>query len=194
MEKSTIIGKRFIEILEIIYAIIFACGVAKMLEKFTEPEDYLSNPVKIWLSVFILILVLIRFFFAPSKNVKVLVARTKKKCRKWIMPLDITTLLAHSFIFYLMCLEIDNVEKFYFWFFILLTLNALWLFSIWIRLRKENISYIKIWSINNSIFIILYLITYHFIGVHLWLVWFFFALLNSMIDMFATYKDYFSAD
>lgn len=193
MEKNDVIGKRFIEILEIIYAIIFACAVAKMLEKLTKPEDYLSNPVEIWMSVLISILVLIRFFFAPSKNVKILVAKVKKRCRKWIMPVDITILLAHSFIFYLMCLEIENVERFYFWFFILLILNALWLFSIWGRLRKEKISHIKKWSINNSGFIVLFVIFY-LLGIHLWLVWFFFALSNSMIDMFTTYKDYFSAD
>ena len=102
MKKNGEFGQRFIEILEIIYAIIFACGIAKMLDIFTETEDYLNNPLNIWLSVIILILVLIRFFFAPSKNVKALVASISEKGRKWIMPLDITTLLAHSFIFYLM--------------------------------------------------------------------------------------------
>jgi len=38
---------RFIEILEIIYAIIFACAIAKMLDMFPEPKDFFSIPLKI---------------------------------------------------------------------------------------------------------------------------------------------------
>lgn len=82
--------KRFIEILEIIYAIIFACGVAQMLEEiFVKKESNNSHPLQILSSVIVTIFVLVRFFFAPSKNVKILVKKSSEEgirwWRKWIM-------------------------------------------------------------------------------------------------------------
>lgn len=189
-------GKRFIEILEIIYAIIMACGVAIILGKLS--EYYPNVSLDKWLSIIISIFVLIRFFFAPSKNIKMLVRRAKK-LRLFIMPFDVLVLLAHSFIFYLMCLEVDKVEMFYFWFFILLAGNSIWLILIWLRLRKDEIPYkiifkrkipyITIWSINNLIFVLSFFI--YFKKLDNWEIWFVLALLNSMIDLLITYPYYF---
>jgi len=185
---------RFIEILEIIYAIIFACAIAKMLDMFPEPKDFFSITLKIWSCIFISVFVLIRFFFAPSKNVKILVDRIEKH-RRLIMFFDVPALLAHSFIFYLMCLSVKNEEIFYRWFFYLLFGNAIWLGSIWLRLYKDpEISYIKKWSINNIVFFGAFTITFYVFGVYSWVLWFFLAFFNSTIDIYITYKDYLSAD
>ena len=204
MKESETFGKRFIEILEIIYAIIFACGIAIMLEKIFMEKSSDIHPLQILSSVIVTIFVLVRFFFAPSKNVKILVTKSSedgiKRWRKWIMPGDIVVLLVHSYFFYMMCLEIKNIESFYLWFFILLFWNAGWLFTIWGRLKKEKISYIKIWSKNNIGFVILYLITlaiYFKFNIALWImgiIWFILAMNNSFIDLFKTYNDYFSTD
>ena len=200
-------GKRFIEILEIIYAIIFACGVAQMLEEIFVNTSDNSHPLQIISTVIVSIFVLIRFFFAPSKNVKVLVTKSNKKGRKCIMPFDIVILIAHSFIFYFMCLEIENIELFYLGFFGLLAWNAVWLFSIRKRLKRsglkeENLSYMEIWSKNNIIFFAIYLLSlalyfnpYFSISVlAIGIIWFILAITNSLWDLVKTYDDYFAAD
>jgi len=204
MRNSEKYGERFIEILEIIYAIIFACGIAKMLEEIFMKKSNGIHPLQILSSVVVTIFVLVRFFFAPSKNVKILVTKSSEEgikwWRKWIMPGDIVVLLAHSYFFYMMCLEIINIELFYRWFFILLAWNTVWLFTIWGRLKKEKISYIKTWSINNTVFVALYLITlviYFKSNIVLWIIgmlWFILAIINSLIDLFRTYNDYFSTE
>ncbi len=178
------IGDKFIEIMELIYAIILACGVVKIVELFE--DGYRGQP---WVSIFISILVLVRFFFAPSKNIKII--GKKGVGWKWsIMPFDVPFLIIHSFIYYYMCLKIQEVEIFYRFFFILLFINSLWLFSIWFRLKNEKIGYIKIWAISNFVFFLLYLGTYK-TGLNYWLPWFILALLNSLIDLGTTYSDYF---
>lgn len=208
MRNDEKFGERFIQILEIIYAIIFACGAAEMIEKIFMEKSNNIHPFLIGTSVIVAILVLIRFFFAPSKNVKVLVKKSDKKGRKWIMPGDIIVLIAHSVLFYLMCLKIKKLESFYFLFFILLLLNAIWLFIIRVRLRKlgvkkETISYMKIWSENNIICVAIYflsLVFYHcnpFFSVPILIIgmfWFILALVNSVWDLFKTYDAYFTAD
>ncbi len=178
------IGEKFIEIMEIIYAIILACGVVKIVEVFQW-----DIPLDRWLSILIAVFVLIRFFFAPSKNIKILVK--KGIGWKWsIMPYDVLILITHSFIYYCMCLKIQEIEIFYLYFFILLFVNSSWLFTIWFRLKNEKITYIKIWAISNLIFSGVYFVT-SIIGLKFWLLWFVLALLNSLIDLFITYPDYF---
>jgi len=61
------IGDKFIEIMEIIYAIVLACAVVRVVDVLGE-----DVPPRIWYSILISVLVLVRFFFAPSKNVKVI--------------------------------------------------------------------------------------------------------------------------
>lgn len=178
-------GVKFIEIMEVIYAIILACGVTKIIQTF--PKGIIGLPNVQRSSIIISILVLIRFFFAPSKNIKIL--GEKAKGWKWsIMPIDVSFLIAHSFIYYYMCSNIDKFEIFYLYFFRLLFVNSVWLFFIWVRLRKENIPYIKIWSISNLIFFILYL---GLKNVNCWMIFFLLALLNCIIDLSTTYSDYF---
>lgn len=186
-KEDEVIGDKFIEIMEIIYALILACGVVKIVEIFQ--KGFESIPKSTWFSISIAILVLIRFFFAPSKNIKKL--GEKAKGWKWsIMPVDGTVLITHSFIFYHMCLNIEDLEVFYKSFFLLLFVNAFWLLSIWLRLSKEKITYIKIWCLSNFIFYILYLLTYK-IDLNFWITWFILALINSLIDVITTYSDYF---
>ena len=69
---------RYIQILEIIYAIIFACAIAKMLESIPDPANLFSLPFKNWAAIIISVFVLIRFFFAPSKNIGLLVRKAEK--------------------------------------------------------------------------------------------------------------------
>lgn len=192
------IGDRFIQILEVIYAIIMACGVASLIEVLSKYYPEIS--LKKWLAVFISILVLIRFFFAPSKNVKLLVKKSKY-LRIIIMPFDVVILLAHSFLFYAMCFKVDSYERFYFWFFVLIAVNSCWLFSIWLRLRREELSllslfklkipYILIWAINNFIFVLAFACFMFFKNKDIWVIWFSLALLNSLIDLLFTYPYYF---
>ncbi|MCK4824614.1 hypothetical protein KA005_53170, partial [bacterium] len=178
------IGDKFIEIMEIIYAIILACGIVKIVEIFQK-----NITIELTSSLLISVLVLVRFFFAPSKNIKII--GMKGVGWKWlIMPFDVPVLIAHSFIYYCMCLNIQEIEKFYSIFFILLFVNSVWLFSIWFRLKNEHITYIKIWAVSNLIFCGLYLSTYE-IGLKFWPTWFILALLNSLIDLGITYSDYF---
>jgi asparagine N-glycosylation enzyme membrane subunit Stt3 len=75
MGNNEKIGERFTQILEVIYAIIMACGIATLIEVLSKyyPEISLNK----WLAVLIAFLVLIRFFFAPSKNVKLLVKKVE---------------------------------------------------------------------------------------------------------------------
>ena len=192
---------RYIQILEIIYAIIFACAIAKMLDKIPNPEYLLNLPLKNWTAIIISIFVLIRFFFAPSANIGRLVRKAEKTESKLqqisIVFLDVLILLAHSFIFYLMCLEVFSADLiiFYRWFFILLGLNVLWLFSIWMRVLGEpKIGHIIIWCINNTIFVIAYAVTFHIFEMHSWELWFFFASSNTVADLLLTYWAYLSAN
>lgn len=179
------IGARFIGIMEIIYALVLAVGVVKIVEVF-EVKDV---KLEIYFSILISILVLVRFFFAPSKNVKIVGEHGKGW--KWsIMLFDVPVLMAHSFIYYYMCYKIFDVYAFYKWFFVLLIVNSVWLFTIWIRLRNKPIAYIKVWSISNLIFFCLYLGTFK-MGLAYWIPWFLLSLLNSLIDLLTTYSDYF---
>jgi len=181
------IGSKFIEIMEIIYAIILACGVVKIVKVF---QDNIENiTLEIGSSLLISVWVLVRFFFAPSKNITII--GRKGVGWKWlIMQFDVPILIGHSFIYYCMCSNIQEIEKFYHFFFSLLFVNSLWLFSIWFRLKNEQITYIKIWAVSNMIFFHFYLGTYKF-GLNFWLTWFVLALLNSLIDFGTTYSDYF---
>ncbi len=191
INKNAAMGDKFIIILEIIYAIILACGAGRIVEIFEEGLGAVA--LETWFSIVISILVLIRFFFAPSKNIKIL-GKTATKARWAIMPIDCSVLIIHSFIIYYMCLIIENYEIFYQWFFILLMVNSAWLSSIWARLckSKEDISYIKTWCINNFIFFSVFcLITYVF-KLNLWVILFVLAFLNSIYDILKTYPYYFA--
>jgi len=187
-EKPGMETTKFIEILEIIYAIILACGLATILDKFE--NDLIKNFVNSGKEIFIIILVLTRFFFAPSKNVKILVDKLKRG-KFFIMLWDVPLLIIHSFIFYYMCYVInsEDVKIFYLGFLSLLVVNFIWLITICGRLRKEKVLNIKIWIFNNIFFSILF-------ALSLWfdfgspIIWFLFALSNSWIDLILTHMYY----
>lgn len=188
-EKEAI-GDKFISILEVIYAIILACGVVEIVKFFQENYTSLEDSTKA--SMLTAIFVLVRFFFAPSKNIKVL--GEKAKGWKWsIMLLDVPLLILHSFIYYLMCHMIGDADKFFQQFFNLLILNSIWLFLIWGRLygKKIKITYIKIWAISNLIFFISYKLIYYRLSHWDWKMWFVLAALNCFIDLITTYASYF---
>ena len=180
------IGERFINIMEIIYAIILACGVVRIVDVgFEKPENISVGLVS---SLLICIFVLVRFFFAPSKNIKILGLRGWGM--KWtIMLFDVPVLIIQSFIYYYMCSKIDSFEAFYQAFFVLLFVNAMWLILIRVRLWKEDITYAQIWTFNNLAFVMLYLISLQFVVS--WVLLFVMALINCLIDLLTTYSDYF---
>lgn len=182
-------GEKFIEIMEVIYAIILACGVVKIVGIFEKTSDTIK--ISTWFSIWIAILVLIRFFFAPSKNIKILIKNAK--WRVLIMPFDVLILIVHSFIYFYMCINIRDATIFYRGFFILLAVNSFWLFAIWARLKKEEFNYIKTWAINNSVFVSIYVLTLFIGGFFYWNPWvilFILAFTNSMIDLIKTYPSY----
>ena len=97
MEKESGANK-FIYILEIVYAILLSWGVARVAERFT------VHHVFYWLSMLVGLLTLIRFFFAPSHNVGVVVKliNNNKNAARMVVFFDISFLIAHSFIFFRM--------------------------------------------------------------------------------------------
>lgn len=178
------VGAKFIELMEIIYAIILACGVVRIVEVFPGNISY-----EICGSMVISLLVLVRFFFSPSKNMKII--GSKGEGWRWsIMPWDVPLLMAQALIYYCMCAQVQNSAMFYRYFFVLLIVNSFWLFSILVRLRKERLTYMKIWAVSNLIFFGFYLGTYK-VGLDAWVPWFALALSNSLIDLGTTYSDYF---
>jgi len=127
---------KFIDVLEIVYAILMSWGFARIAENFDFSNIY--N----WAGLIVCGFVLIRFFFAPSHNVGGLIRSINMDivaARKVIF-LDIPVLIAHSFIYYRMCynVAVKNYTLFYVDYAILLILNAVWLFYIRKRLKAAN--------------------------------------------------------
>lgn len=187
-EKEKIqISDRYIAGIEIIYSLILACAVVKIVDIIQ--KDIFTSLKYTWHSLLICILFLLRFFFAPSKNIKILGQNSKGL--KWlIIPFDGIILLLHSFMFYYMCVNILDAEIFYKCFFLLLCLNVFWLFSIALRTRQEGTFYNRIWFYNNSACAIFYFAICNYYPSS-WEIWFILALLNSVIDLGLTYSDYF---
>lgn len=202
MNKNTELD--FVDKLEIVYAILIAWGFASVAKKFRWDWEYLQYLI-------ICTLVLMRFFFAPSRNLKA-VAKVSKERPIWqrvIFFWDVPILIAHSFIYYQMCILVEacsiNLPKFYLFFYLLLLLlNVIWLSSIILRLgylhkemltddEKSLIKYLWIWLANNFIHIVIYAIlcisnsytNIDIFGKHLSLL-FVFALTNCIIDFFFT--------
>ncbi|MDD2679649.1 MAG: hypothetical protein PHO03_02440 [Candidatus Omnitrophica bacterium] len=146
---------------EIIYAIFMAWGFAASAEAVIRQKSWVNIPLLI-ISTF----VLIRFFFAPTRNLfsAALVTEKKPNWRWLVFLVDFPFLIFHSFAYYSMCLAISeggsNSFHFFQWFVILLSANVLWLASIALRMRllgkkKHFATYIK-WCINNFITVILF--------------------------------------
>lgn len=180
------IDKNFISIMEVLYGIVLALSLALIVEKYKLNLSYSCGVI---LSVF----VLVRFFFAPTKNIVCL--GKKGMPLKWlIMIFDVPILMLHSVFFYFMCKELSagNVD-FYKYFSYLLALNFFWLGTIWLRYCKGKKAcpiYIKIWTLNNILFAGLILIILSIFPDVTWMILFFTAMLNCFIDLGSTYPYY----
>lgn len=155
---------KFIESLEIIYSLFLAVGLSNLL---LNPNFSLFYGTSLIICGF----TLIRFFFAPSKNIEFLVNKIReseleeeKKDNGYRLTLLIDTpiLFIHAILFTMMCkfAQQDNmryVQFFYTSFFLLLVVNFGWLKSICYRVKKfgssceNNISF---WAKNNISFAI----------------------------------------
>lgn len=179
-------SNKFIEIMEVIYSFILAVAIANVALIFiTEFQSRYIVPS------FICGLVLVRFFFAPSKNIKILGDRGRK-CKWLIMPFDVIMLMIHAFIYLRMCLYIKEINTFYDSFLLLLFINFLWLVSIWMRLGSKGTYYnIKFWAINNLLFSILIKLS-----LKMELLWLLFplAITNCLLDLGFTYPVYITND
>jgi len=155
----------FIMRAEVIYAIFMAWGFASSAEAVIRQKTWVSFPLMV-ISTF----VLIRFFFAPTRNLHS-AAMTTEHCHRWhwlVFVADFPLLVFHSFAFYTMCLALSlengNAYRFFQWFVILLSANVIWLASIAFRMRifgrdRHYLTFIK-WCVNNFISVILFLITF----------------------------------
>jgi hypothetical protein len=150
---------------EIIYAIFMAWGFASAAEAVIKDNDWGSLPLML-----IITFVLIRFFFAPTRNLysAALVSEKAIRLRPIVFLFDFPMLIFHSFAYYTMCLALknatDNAYGFFQWFIILLTLNVAWLVSIAFRMsvfgrEKHYWTFIK-WSVNNFVTVLLFLFAF----------------------------------
>lgn len=195
--------KGFIDILEIVYAILMSWGFAKVSENLLlSGQFFVSNHIYIFCFL-VVVFVLIRFFFVPSLILQPLVASEKK--RHLIVLLDIPIALFHSFLYFKMCYSL--VEKNYNIFFtllaILLFVNSVWLDHVYNsepRAEKEVKKAIPIWVKNNLIcsFLLLFfcMIAQRFqIYINLWLyVCVLIALYNCGYDLWRCAGSYFKAE
>jgi len=172
----------FIDKTEMIYAILMAVGFAKSAEQILRP-----NHIKLIPLLIINAFVLMRFFFAPSRNLKkaALIVENTPKIQWRIFLWDFPVLIFHSFAYFAMCyafrLGAESTIRFYQWFMILLLSNAIWLYTIVLRMRKspkekkEDRQTFSKWIFNNSIHLII-------LGL-LWLLfWWFKGLMDINID------------
>ncbi|MCX5705483.1 MAG: hypothetical protein NTZ92_05465 [Candidatus Omnitrophica bacterium] len=152
MGESDNSGNKLIYILEIVYAILLSWGFARVAERFT------VDHVFYWLCMLVSVLALIRFFFAPSHNVGVVIKLigNRKAAARMIVFFDIPLLIAHSFVFFRMCYAIGDLNYHYFFrdFSVLLLINAVWLVTITSRQKRAKINphdKHAFWVLNNSI-------------------------------------------
>ena len=183
-------GNKFIYILEIVYAILLSWGFARVAERFT------VHHIFYWLCMLVSILTLIRFFFAPSHNVGVVVKliKNRKSAARIIVFFDIPLLIAHSFVFFRMCYALGDLRYDFFYrdFSILLLLNAIWLITITFRQKRAKINpHDKhvFWLLNNSICGILILGLFLF-KVEIGLM-FIVAIINCVLDLWICAPYYF---
>ncbi len=184
-QENASLSERFIGGIELVYSLILACAVVKILEIIH--GDVYGVLKSTWPALIVSGLFLLRFFFAPSQNLRILGQHARGW--KWtILPFDGLALLALSFLFYFMCLNVENPEKFYKLFFYTLSFDVIWLVTIIFRCRTDRFLHNKIWIYNNLAFIALY-----FVLPPYWQIWFVLAVANSLIDFGATYSDYFKS-
>ncbi len=173
---------KLINALEIIYSLLLAVGLYDTTISLNS-----NNIIKLLCNLLFIglcILILMRFFFAPSKNIALIIKAVfdsslslkKKKDRyRQIMLLDVPILFAHAVLYIKICKPLTGINKlincqlFFFYFALLLCLNTIWL--TWIKERIEQLKhksppYITFWANNNF---------YTFLGIILFLGLLFFS-------------------
>jgi hypothetical protein len=178
---------QFIDKIEVVYAVLLAWGFARVAEKFVYEWSYVCATV-------ISGLVLIRFFFAASHNLKPIAQKSEVSLlqQRILFFLDIPLLIFHSFLYYRMCVVASqlNFVQFYRVFCYLLGINILWLISINYRLGKEGgepLKWCSKWTLNNLVHISI-LSLFLIFGMYYLLFWV--ALSNCVIDFVLTAPDY----
>ena len=173
----------FVDKMEVVYVVLLAWGFARVAEFFVWNITYI-------LAAIISGLVLIRFFFAASHNLKPVAVKSKGSSLKqiFLFLFDIPMLVLHSFIYYRMNFLLSQRDYFGFYriFDWLLFVNTLWLLAINLRIKTSDnkiLPWCSKWTINNFIFgvIILFLL----ISRDYYLL-FCFSLLNCLLDFFWT--------
>jgi len=205
---------KFIEALEIIYALFFAVGLYNVLDNLKIDWFYIPSLV-------VCVGILIRFFFAPSKNIQIIIENirksnlsSKEKDKKYrtVLLIDVPILFFHAVIIVKMCDYITKVSLsdpdfgVFQSFLLLLITNTIWL--VWIKRRIEKLKGkcedgIKFWIKNNalssipiSIILCLPFIPLKFLCLPFSLPVFQFSLLlfcavgNCIVDLWVTYKAY----
>lgn len=153
----------FIDKAEFIYAILMAVGFAMSAEQVLRANYGTLIPLLI-INAF----VLMRFFFAPSRNLRTaaLIVEDKLKIQWVVFLLDFPFLLFHSFAYFAMCyafrLGEGSTIRFYQWLMLLLLSNVVWLFIIVLRMRKlpkekkkDYPTFLR-WIRNNSIHLVIF--------------------------------------
>lgn len=141
---------------EIIYAIFMTWGYATAAEAVIKAKNWVNFPL-----LLIATFILIRFFFAPTRNLySAALVSEKYKSLHWVVfALDFPLLILHSFAYYTMCIAItggsENSFRFFQWLVILLSTNVFWLASIALRMRlfeesRHYLTYIA-WCANNFV-------------------------------------------
>ncbi|MDD5019978.1 MAG: hypothetical protein PHH75_00335 [Candidatus Omnitrophica bacterium] len=153
---------------EIIYAIFMAWGYAAAAEAVIRADNWKGFPL-LAISTF----VLIRFFFAPTRNLHAaaLLSERHKSWRWVVFTLDFPILIFHSFAYYTMCIAVrgseENAYRFFQWFIILLSANVVWLFFIALRMhllhRHTHYGTFIKWCVNNFVSVVLF-----FIASYIW--------------------------
>ena len=190
-EKDNGVNK-FIYIVEFVYAILLSWGFARASERFM--VHYLFY----WLCMLVSLLTLIRFFFAPSHNVGVVVQliKNRKGAARMVLFFDVPLLIVHSFVFFRMCYALGDLKYAFFYrnFSILLLLNAIWLATIAFRQRHAKVNLHDkhvLWRLNNSICGILIL------GLFLFkadiALMFLVAIVNCVLDLWNCASHYFES-
>ena len=200
--------KNFIGALEIVYSLFLAAGLSNLLFRFEFTATYFSL-------LSISVLVITRFFFAPSKNIEDLLNRINEKGRGYrlrelqfnlVVFCDVPILFIHAILFSIMCsfAARGNYFVYFQYFFWLLIVNSFWLFFI--RYRANHVSKkgghcrSKVfWAYNNllSAGVMLLLLTkisflsYYLFNINIiYYLLFIIGFLNCLADLTTQYRTY----
>lgn len=147
---------KFTEILEIVFALFMTTSLYNILGRIDKLSWLIA--AKFFLCAFILV----RFFFAPTINIEIMLKDIKPLRRKlYILFFDFPILIIHSVIFYFICNSFfpkykpDSISFTPFTLIaVLLFLNAFWLCAIQRRLwlwKKKLIFRLIVWITNNTL-------------------------------------------